>query len=601
MSPTLASQITRKKLLTPLLVIPLVLVQPAWSQWAPPENYELPRFETEAEKLLRPGYIAPSGMSAVRPSQPVRAMAEFEQLEGIVIRWAYGTHDLLLSQIVDAAQEEGKIWILVRPATSDSSNIRNYLAGRNVPPTNIEFLSISSNSIWSRDYGPWSVYTATGDSLGIVDFRYNRVRPLDDVVPEALAVRWNLPLYQTIQHPDSLAHPGGNFIVDGFGTGFASRLIVNENPHLAESEIDTIMARYCGLTRLVKMTTLQYDIIHHIDMHMKLLDEETLLIGQYPVNVSDYATIEATVDLLRTLSNCYGRPYRIIRIPMPPNLSGQYPPNSSYLTYTNSVIINTTILVPTYGLPTDSLALNTYSAAMPGYTVLGFDCNGIIPQAGAIHCITKEVGVQDPIHISHARLGNTSDTLNGYRVAATIKTRSGVDSALVIWSADGIPGSFVMPMVDSSGTFVCYIPPQRAGTRIAYHLSVSTNSGRVASKPLTGSRGGYTFAVLDSSTTSSPAPGGPHAFELFQNYPNPFNPVTVIRYVLSGTARVRLTIFNILGEEVAALVECEQSSGEYMAEWNARGVASGMYFYRLTVVYDDGQVSTRVRKALLVK
>lgn len=592
-----------------VLLLAVLLGSRVLGQSVTPESESLPRFETETERLLRPSYIPPAGVSVLPPSQPVRAMAEYERLEGVVVRWGYGTFDLLLSQIVDAAQEEGKVWILARPGTSDSINVKSYLAGRGIPLTNIEFLSINTNSIWSRDYGPWSVYTLNGDSLGIVDFRYNRPRPLDDVVPEALAARWNLPLYQTVHQPDSLVHTGGNFMVDGFGTGFSSRLVVDENPHLTVPAIDTIMARYCGLTRFVKMTNLQYDIIHHIDMHMKLLDEETILIGQYPVNVSDYAIIEATVDSLRTLTNCYGRPYRIVRIPMPPDLSGQYPPNSNYLTYTNSVIIITTVLVPIYGLPTDSVALNIYRNAMPGYTVMGFDCNAIIPLAGAIHCIVKEVGVREPVLVAHARLGSTGDTVNAYRVAATIRTRSGVDSAFVVWSREGMAGPAVVPMVDSSGTFVAYIPPQSAGTSVTYHLSVRTNSGLVVSEPLTGIRGGYRFEVEDTSATAVPAAAGPPTFELFQNYPNPFNPVTVFKFQVprqtdggqAGSRLVTLKVYDVLGREVATLVDGPLPAGSHWVEWKSAGFASGVYFYALTSVDRAGRISQQIRKGVLLK
>lgn len=529
-------------------------------------------------------------------------MAEFEELEGIVVRWAYGTFDLLLSQIVDAAQEEGRVWILIRPSTSDSNNIKNYLASRSIPLTNIEFLSINTNSIWSRDYGPWTVYDVTNDSLGIVDFRYNRpARPLDDVVPVALASRWSAPLYQTVQMPDSLVHTGGNFMVDGFGTGFASRLIVNENLHLTESLMDTILAKYCGLTRLVRMNTLQYDEIHHIDMHMKLLDEETLLIGQYPVNVSDYITIENTVNYIRTLTNCYGRPYRIVRIPMPPSLSGGYPPSSNYYTYTNSVIINKTVLVPLYGFPLDGQALQIYRDAMPGYTIIGYDCNAIIPSLGAIHCVTKEIGVREPVHITHAPLANAMDSLHDYRVSGQIKVRSGVDSAFVFWRTDSTQAFNRIQLIDSVGTFIGYIPRLTAPSRVSYYISTRTVSGRTVNKPLVAPSGTYVFNVMDSSVTSVPDSTSPTEFSLSQNYPNPFNPVTVLGYSLPASARVELKVYTILGEELQTLFSGDQTEGSYTAVWDASRFPSGVYFYRLSAATNGGRLFLETRKAVLLK
>lgn len=73
----------------------------------------------------------------------------------------------------------------------------------------------------------------------------------------------------------------------------------------------------------------------------------------------------------------------------------------------------------------------------------------------------------------------------------------------------------------------------------------------------------------------------PNAFSLKQNYPNPFNPTTVIVYELPRATRVVLTVFDILGREVTRLVDEEKPPGSYQATWDAAGLASGTYFYRL--------------------
>lgn len=61
----------------------------AVSQWSDTEENTLPRFETAAERLLRSIYVPPPASAAVPPPGPVRAMAEYEELEGIIVRWAY--------------------------------------------------------------------------------------------------------------------------------------------------------------------------------------------------------------------------------------------------------------------------------------------------------------------------------------------------------------------------------------------------------------------------------------------------------------------------------------------------------------------------------
>lgn len=80
---------------------------------------------------------------------------------------------------------------------------------------------------------------------------------------------------------------------------------------------------------------------------------------------------------------------------------------------------------------------------------------------------------------------------------------------------------------------------------------------------------------------SDPHKGFPAHYGLEQNFPNPFNPATVISYELAERASVRLSVFDIMGREVAALVNEEQPAGEYSVQWNALDMSSGVYYYRI--------------------
>jgi|CZKP01.1.fsa_nt_gi polygalacturonase len=70
-------------------------------------------------------------------------------------------------------------------------------------------------------------------------------------------------------------------------------------------------------------------------------------------------------------------------------------------------------------------------------------------------------------------------------------------------------------------------------------------------------------------------------YSLLQNYPNPFNPSTTIKFSLSKTMHVTLSIYNSMGQEVSKLISKDMNSGVYTTEWNASGFASGIYFYRI--------------------
>ena len=85
-------------------------------------------------------------------------------------------------------------------------------------------------------------------------------------------------------------------------------------------------------------------------------------------------------------------------------------------------------------------------------------------------------------------------------------------------------------------------------------------------------------------------------FELGQNYPNPFNPTTHIRFNIPETANAKLTVFNVMGEEVATLVNGVMQSGGHTVSWNAANMPTGVYFYQL----QSGNFS-QTKKLLLVK
>ncbi len=88
----------------------------------------------------------------------------------------------------------------------------------------------------------------------------------------------------------------------------------------------------------------------------------------------------------------------------------------------------------------------------------------------------------------------------------------------------------------------------------------------------------------------------PNQFILQQNYPNPFNPTTTINYTIPKSAKVSLTIFDVLGQKIETLVNKRQNPGNYSVHWDASGYPSGIYFYQIKA----GKYS-QIKKMLLIK
>jgi agmatine deiminase len=318
----------------------------------------LPVGATAAEKALMPSYLQQIQSVGITtpPGGSLRTMAEWEEIKALTITWT--SYQSVLGEIVRAAQTETQVYIVC----NDSNVVKSYLTSNSIPLVNLHYVIAPFNTIWIRDYGQNSVYRNDVDSIILVDWIYNRPRPKDDTIPSILGREFNIPLYETSQAPYDLIHTGGNFMSDGLGTAFSSELVVNENPNHTVAEIDSIVYKFMGIERYIKMPVLPYDGIHHIDMHMKLLDEETLMIGEYPAGISDGPQIEANLQyVLSNFNSVYGTPYKVIRIVQPPDGSGNYPSQSGdYLTYTNATFVNKTVILPTYSNQYDTTAIRIW-------------------------------------------------------------------------------------------------------------------------------------------------------------------------------------------------------------------------------------------------
>lgn len=537
---------------------------------------DLPNYITAEEQLLMPAYLQSHSEKSIThpPTSPVRAMAEWEEISGLCIRWT-SSQQAILRQIVVAAKVETIVYIVC----SDSNSVRSYLTSNGINFTNIRFLQKPSDSIWMRDYGQWNVYKNDVDSLYLIDWIYNRPRPNDDAVPAQIATATGLPLYEMVNSPNDLVHTGGNYMVDGWGTAFSSELILDENTDKTESEIDNIMQDWMGIERYIKMPTLPYDEIHHIDMHLKLLDEETLLVGEYPSGTADGPQIEANLQyVLSNYNSVFGTPYKVIRIPMPPDGGGDYPDNfGDYRTYTNSTFINKTLIVPTYAQLYDTTALRILREALPGYAVVGINCNNIINQLGALHCITKEVGTSDPLLITHQPLQNTTNTTTPYQVDAWIKHKTGIQTATLYYTTDTTQGyqSVSMSLTDvPSDTWTGFIPAQVAGTEVFYYIQAQAISGKQQVRPITAPDGWWKFDVIGFTTIIE---NEEVENKMLNAFPNPSDGITCIPVSTIREIKGRLFITDVSGRQVATIYSGSFSKGEKKHFINTINFSAGTY------------------------
>ena len=351
----------------------------------------LPRGLTEEEKT-RLNEIGVNRTVTPPPDSVVFAPAEFDSIAGVIYAWKGFT--TLLQQLIKETAENDTAWVVVANSTEQSS-VYSQLNSYGVNMGKVAFIQDVLNSVWIRDYGPWWIYQPDG-SLGIIDLKYNRPRADDDQFPESLANQWAMDYYG----PD-LIEAGGNLLLDGKGVALLSNIIFgpdhgfNTDGSLTVPLLEQFLGDYLGIDKVILTPYLENDGTGHIDMFVKILNDTTIIVGEYASPAAgygdNYAICNQVADQLAAETNGDGKQFNVHRMLMP-----AYSGDITY-TYVNSLIVNKKVFVPVYGFTTDNDALNVYQQLMPEYEIIGYDCNQIIPYNGAIHCITMKVPARIPL------------------------------------------------------------------------------------------------------------------------------------------------------------------------------------------------------------
>jgi len=351
------------------------------------ENKPLPASLTDKERKIIKEYIRTRIKTGRFSQGPVPdgtffAPAEYDPAEAVMFGWA--GYSYLLTKLIKEVTAYGDRVVVVCSSDYSKDRAKSQLKRAGVNMEKVSFIVAPLNSVWMRDYGPWFVLDNTGDR-GVIDLIYNRPRPQDDRIPQYVAKNMKFKLYKP-----RLILPGGNLFVDGKGTAFMTDVVFDPSeggdPSLTKEKLAKIFRDYFNCERVVILEKMKRDGTGHIDMFCKLLPDNIIIVGEYakPSDgaADNYYILNRNAEKLAKLKDLTGKPYKVVRIPMPRYTGTSY-------TYTNSLIINKTVLVPIYGKLEDKKALEVYKKCLPGYRIIGVNCNDIIHANGAIHCITK--------------------------------------------------------------------------------------------------------------------------------------------------------------------------------------------------------------------
>ena len=429
------------------------------------------------------GIIQYMGRSTDPPTTPIRNIAEFERMSGVLIRYPFGISTSLIREMA----EDVKIYCLV--SSSSQNSAYNSMNGAGVDMNNVEFITGSTDSYWTRDYGPWWVVDGNSD-VGVVDFTYNRPRPNDNNAPQKVANFLNTPYFSS-----DIVTAGGNYMTDGYGISASSSLVYDENS-MSNNQLHELMNEYYGGHTSHVVDDPNNTYIDHIDCWGKYLSPHKVLIREVPTSHAQYDEIEEVADYFANTNTIYGQPWELHRV---------YTPNNQ--PYTNSLILNEKVLVPITNSSWDDDALDAYEQAMPGYEVIGF--TGSWQSTDALHCRTKGIPDLEMIQIFHGPLPDYNEPQELYRVDAIIDdlSDSGLisDSLELVWWTDDMDESLSVNLSvcpeDIPDCYFGYIPSQADDTSIHYYIMAADYSGKVERLPIAGY---YSFSTVGGSPA---APG----------------------------------------------------------------------------------------------
>lgn len=401
----------------PLWVRPLARLAFAASAAARHDS-EPPASAAELAHLLTRWRLLPAGMSAadvrralqasaIRPvvvhdrpvepvSGPLRLPAQWEPLEAVVVTFPvlypslWETHLQMIEAIARAVRADvivPSMWwaravhlLLERRGRADLQRVR--------------LLSLPTDDIWVRDYGPIIGYDAQGRRAA-VGARYDPLPAYPQQRDDAMAARYcaheGIPFRKLDLHTE-----GGNLWSDGAGTLILSEDIYERNPGLTHDQLVDALGAAFTFEKLIITPYLEYEETGHVDLVCKLAAEDVILISA-PPQVANSDRLARTIDLFRRETNAAGQPYRVFELPTPPLYLnwGVFP---VFRSYTNALTVAgggvKQVLVPVFGIAADARALEVYRQALPDYAIVPIDCRCAANGGGAVHCLTREIPAQ---------------------------------------------------------------------------------------------------------------------------------------------------------------------------------------------------------------
>lgn len=335
--------------------------------------------------------------------------AEWERQQAIQLTWPHSGTDWneyldeichTYTEMADAITRHERLVVVVQDIDEAKSQLAKKLSRQQMDM--VCFHQCLTNDTWARDHGFISLKrrNSTGDSSRILlDFKFNGwgekfEAKLDNAI--------NRSLYEsgTIRGEyidlNSFVLEGGSIESDGKGTVFTTSCCLmapHRNQPLQREGIEEKLKETLHADRIVWIDYGQLtgdDTDGHIDTLVRVAPDDTLVyVGCDDSNDEQYKELQAMEEQLKSLRTADGKPYRLLRLPMPEAMffDGERLP----ATYANFIVINGAVIYPTYNQPdNDREAERIIAEAFPGREMIGIDSSIVVRQHGSLHCCSMQ-------------------------------------------------------------------------------------------------------------------------------------------------------------------------------------------------------------------
>ena len=338
-----------------------------------------------------------------------RFPAEWEKQQGILlcfphngndwpgkyeaVKWAFvefikkvATFEEVFLMVADENQKE-KVGIMLETAHVDLSKV--------------SYIIQKTNRSWMRDSGP--IIAKNGEHREALNFNFNgwakyKNIQLDKHVPTKVGEFLNIPVTQVMYKGKPVIVEGGAIDTNGRGTLLTSEEclmhpdIQVRNPNFSKGDYEAVFKEYLGITNVIWLGDgVEGDDTHgHIDDLCRFVNEDTIVtIVETDPQDHNYKPLQDNLKRLQNAKLENGKSPIIVALPMPKRLDfeGLRLPAS----YANFLILNNSVLVPTFNDSNDRVALNILSECFPDREIIGISCTDFIWGFGTLHCLSQQI------------------------------------------------------------------------------------------------------------------------------------------------------------------------------------------------------------------